>query len=107
MNAYVERIYKDGKRIPIGKIQTANGELNVSGLLHPIMCRLTVEAVLLDDIGNAIPPIWDVQLTSISKNGLRLRGFELNAGRKTAQEWWVRFALDPEQRKRREQKHTD
>lgn len=53
-----------------------------------------MEAVLQDEDGlNAIQPLYDAHLIFIAAKGLRLRGFEVNAGVETAQEWWVRFEL--------------
>jgi len=96
MKAFVSQLYSNGKSISSEKkIPIHVGDLNVSDGKHPILGRLCMEAVLLADNGqNAIQPLYDAHLIFIAAKGLRLRGFEVNAGRETAQEWWVRFELE-------------
>lgn len=91
MDAIVSRTYYLGKHIPMSKKVTSHrGDLNVSEGKHPVLGRLVKEACLLGENGiNVIPPLYDVSLTCIAAKGLRLRGFEVNAGKETAQEWWV------------------
>lgn len=88
-------MYSKGKNIPIKKkISIHCGDLNVSDGKHPVLGRICMEAVLQDEDGlNAIQPLYDAHLIFIAAKGLRLRGFEVNAGVETAQEWWVRFEL--------------
>ena len=94
MYAHVTRLYNNGKELPTRKLLTVSGDLDVSSYIDSALKRLTLGAVLHHDVGCYIPTLYDVQLTNISAKGLRLRGIEVNAGRETSQEWWVRFTLD-------------
>jgi hypothetical protein len=96
MKAFVSKTYSGGRRIPNGKkIPTHCGDLAVGTGEHPVLNRITTMAHLFrDDNLCEIEPLYDVLLTSIAMKGLRLRGFEVIAGKEVAQEWWVRFESD-------------
>ena len=91
MEVIVSRIYSNGKRIPSKKkLATHKGALNMADGKHPIIGRLCAVAVLFNDDGLLeLPSLYDTVLNCIAANGFRLRGFEVQGGRETAQEWWV------------------